>query len=86
MISSFFISIGSSILTLIIGVLPTSSGLSSEITNSLISLSGYINAVSYLFPVGALLSAVSFIVSFEVIWFIFWGSIWVWKRIPFIGK
>lgn len=86
MISTFFLSLGTSILTLIIGYLPVSTGLPTDLTTTLVSLAGYINSFSFLFPVNTLFTVVVFVLTFETIWWGFFGLLWLWKRLPFIGK
>lgn len=86
MISSFFISLGAGILGLVIGVLPLSEGLPADIESTLISIASYINVFSYIFPVGSLFSAVTVVLAFELLWWAFWGVMWIWKRIPILGR
>jgi hypothetical protein len=86
MISTFFIAIGAGLLALAGAIFPLSTGLDPNISSALISLAGFVNAFSYIFPVTTLFLAVGVILGFESLWWFFWGLIWVWKRIPFIGK
>jgi len=85
MIASFFISLGATFLGLITGVLPESN-LPTEVTTALESVASALNSFSFLIPVTAIFSVVTFVLTFEIMWFAFWGLVWVYKRLPFIGK
>jgi len=85
MITTFFINIATALFSGLLGVLPTSS-LPDEVIQALQTVATSVNAFSFLIPVGSIFSVVLFVLTFEAIWFAFWGFIWLWKRLPFVGK
>jgi len=86
MITSFFISVVAWFLSLMIAVLPVSSGLPVDLQSSLESIAASVNSFNFLFPVSTLFDVVGFTLAFEVLWWTFWGIFWLYKRLPFIGK
>lgn len=86
MISTFFITLGSSILGALVATLPTASELPTGVSDSLSFVASAINAFAYIFPVSQLFSAVGVVLAFELIWWSFFGFIWIWKRIPILGR
>jgi len=69
----------------ILSVLPTTS-LPDEVIAALQTVASSINAFSFIVPVSSIFAVVTFVLTFEVIWFSFFGFMWIWKRLPFIGK
>jgi len=77
MITGFLLSIMYGFLSFMVGLLPTTS-LPTGITDAITLIWGYINAWSYIFPVGTLLSALG-------IAFAFHGALLLWRFIHLIG-
>lgn len=86
MITSAFIYLAVGIVSLILAVFPASSGLPVEFTNAITSLTGYVGILDPLVPISTLAQAVGIILLYEATIFAFRGTIWVYQRIPFIGK
>jgi len=86
MISSFFITVGASLLAFAVSALPLATSLPTAISDSLADVGSSINAVSYLIPVGSLFGALFIVVGYEAVIWLFHAFMWVWKRIPFIGR
>jgi len=86
MITSFFISIGSYLFSGLGSLLPTSEGLPTGVSDALIYVGEAINSISYLFPVTAIFGAVLIVATYQAAIWIFYGVLWVWSKIPIIGK
>lgn len=86
MISSFFISAGSLFFGLLIAALPESTALPSGITSAFSTVVEAINGLSYLIPVSSLFTALGIVVAYEAAVWLFFAGMWIWKRIPFIGR
>jgi len=86
MISTFFIAIGGFVFTALATVLPASEGLPSGIQSALELVASSLNAIGYILPISALFTALGIIVSYEAAIWIYHGILWVWKKIPIIGR
>lgn len=76
MITGFFLSLGLSVLTFFITLLPVAA-FPSGITNAVNTIWGYINAVSFLLPVGTLVSVLA-------IAFAFHTTILLWRIVNYV--
>jgi len=85
MISSFFISLGTALLSGLVAVLPTAS-LPAAVLSAIETIGTSLNAFSFIVPVATIFAVFSFVLGFEILWFAFWGFVWIWKRLPIIGK
>ncbi len=85
MILTFLILILTSTLTFIFSFLPVSS-LPTGVSDSLNYISSALNQVTYLIPVDSLFTAIGIVVIYEASIWAFFGLMWIWKRIPFIGR
>jgi len=86
MITTFIILIGNTIFDLLLNVLPTSTALPQSLTDAINYISYSLNQVSYLIPVGHLFVALVIVLGFEAVMWGFFAFLWIWKRIPFLGK
>ncbi len=86
MISSFFIAIGAFIFTLLQAITPASTSLPSGITSALTYVGVAVNSVSFIIPVDSLFTALGIVIGYEGIMWLFHGTLWVWKKIPIIGR
>jgi len=86
MLTSFLITIASSILGVILNVFPSSPGLPEEFHNALATLTGYVGILDPLVPIQTLATALSIIFLYEFTVFSFKGLAWVYHKVPFIGK
>lgn len=86
MIITLLLTIAYQILSALTSVLPASEGLPTAVSDALAYVGTAINSVSYLIPVGSLFGALALVVTYEAAVWAFHGVMWVWKRIPFIGR
>jgi len=86
MIITALISLASVIIGLVISVFPTSTGLPTEVTAAITTLSGYVGILDPLVPISTLAQALSVILLYELTIFTFRGTLWVYSKIPFLGK
>lgn len=86
MIISFLLQSAYGFFSFLIGVLPDSTGLPQGLQDAFTLVFGAIQTVSYLIPVDSLFTALGIVVAYEVALWLFFGFLWVWKRIPFIGR
>jgi len=86
MITSAFIYLATTILSLILAVFPSSTGLPTEFTSAITTLTGYVGILDPLVPIATLSQAVGIILLYEAVIFTFRGTVWTYQRIPFIGK
>jgi len=86
MISAFFISLGAFLFSVFGSVLPASEGLPASVSSALEFVGTSVNGISYLIPVGALFGALAMVIGYEAVIWIFHGILWVWKKIPIIGR
>jgi len=85
MISSAFIALASFALSLVIAVFPTSSGFPPEFADSVSFIAGYAGMFDSLVPLATLVSAVTILLSVELIVLTFKGTKWLFGHLPFIG-
>jgi len=78
MITGFFLQIGLAFISFIVGVLPIAQ-FPPEITASIVSIGQYLNAWSYIFPVGTLLQVLAAA-------FIFHGTVAAWHFLHLIAR
>jgi len=86
MIISGFIYLATLVIGLILAVFPVSNGLPIEFTNAISTLTGYVGILDPLVPIATLAQAVAIILLYEAVIFTFRGTVWIYQRIPFIGK
>jgi len=86
MITSFFISVGGLLITALAAILPASSGLPGAVVAAFTAIGAAVNNVSFLIPVGALFAAVAIVAGYEAVIWLWHGALWVWRRIPIIGR
>jgi len=81
MISTFFLSTFNSFVGLLLGLLPTGH-LPADVATAITYFWYVVNSFSYVFPVGALLSALLVILAFDLA-MLLWKMInWIIKKIP----
>jgi len=85
MISTFFITIGSYIMTFLHAVLPASTALPEGISDALEYVGSAINSISFIIPVDALFGALVIVIGYEAAMWLFHGVLWVWHKIPILG-
>lgn len=85
MITSFILNIPAQLLSAFIGFLPIGQGIPSSWIDAVYSLWGYVNAFSFIVPVGILISCVSIAIAVEIAILGFKLFNWVITKIPFIG-
>jgi len=73
-------------LTGIVSLLPVSTGLPAGISDAFLYIINAINSMSFIIPVGALFTALGIMVAFEFGLWTFFGLLWVWRRLPFVGR
>lgn len=86
MIGAFILEGAYQLFSWIISALPDSTGLPEGFSSAVIYMFSAINSFSYIIPVGALFNAMIIVALYEGVVWTFFGILWVWKRIPFIGK
>lgn len=74
------------LLALILSLLPSSSGLPSEITNAFTQMAGYISTYSYLINVDALFGGVVAVVGFELSLLTVKGVFWLIRTVRGSGS
>jgi len=85
MITSFFITVTSSALSLLVLVLPVSS-IPSWITDAIVSVSYYVNQMTYILPISTMFTVLAFVIAYEGIMWGWQAGLWIFKKLPFIGK
>ncbi len=60
--------------------------LSTDIVSALNSVGYAINAFSYILPVSAIFNALLIVIGYEGIMWLYHATLWIWKKLPFIGK
>ena len=86
MIITFLLQVAYTFINTLLRVLPNSSGLPSGMHDALTYIIGGINSFSYIIPVAALFAALGTVVLYEAGVWGFHAVMWVWKRLPFIGR
>jgi len=86
MITSAFLYLASVTLGLILAVFPASTGLPAEFSTAISTLSGYVGILDPLVPITTLANALAIVLLYEATIFAFRGLVWVYGKIPFIGK
>jgi len=86
MIFSAFLYVATFILGLVLAVFPASSGLPTEYSTAIASLTGYVGMFDPIVPIATLAQAVGIVLFFEATIFAFRGTMWIYHKIPFIGK
>jgi len=86
MITSGLIYIASLTLSLILAIFPESTGLPTEFTDAITTISGYVGILDPLVPITTLATAVGIVLLYEATIFGFRGLVWIYARIPFLGK
>jgi len=78
MITGFFLRIGFVVLQFFVAVLPTYP-FPVGISNAIVTIGGYINAWSYIFPVSSLLAVLT-------VAMVFHGALLAWRLIHVVGR
>lgn len=86
MILSFILEGAYHIFSWLIAALPDSTGLPEGFSNALIYIFSAVNSFSFLIPVDALFNSMIIVALYEGVIWTFFGILWVWKRIPWLGK
>jgi len=86
MIIDAFIFIVTNLLSVVLALFPTSTGLPTEFSNALTTLSGYVGILDPLVPIATLAQCLSIILLYEATLLSFKGTAWLYHKIPFIGK
>lgn len=86
MIISFLLTAADGFFSWILGILPDSEGLPEGISDAFELIFAALNAMSFIIPVSSLFTAITIVVSYELVMWAFFAFLWVWKRIPFLGK
>lgn len=63
-----------------IGTLP------SQFSDALNTVVYAVNGLSYLLPIGDIVTCLKIVVAYELIVWGYYGVLWLWKRVPFIGR
>jgi len=82
MITSFLLNIGSSFVSFLIGLLPSSSGVPTEWTSAVYTIWSDINAFSFIVPVDTLLQVLILALTFHFAIFLYHLTMWVIRKIP----
>jgi len=85
MILTFLINFASVAINGMANLLPVG-GLPTWIGSALVAVASGLNAWSYLFPVNTILTVLTFVVLYETLVWGWHGVLWLWKKLPFIGK
>lgn len=86
MISTFFIMLGSIIFQILLGVLPAGTALPTQVSDALTYVMTALNSLTYILPVANIFYALFIIIAYEAVMWGFHAVVWVWKRIPIIGR
>lgn len=86
MIGSFILEGAYQFFSWIISALPDSTGLPEGFSAALTYIFSAINAFSFIIPVDALFNSMIIVALYEGVVWTFFGILWVWKRVPFLGK
>lgn len=78
MITGFFLRIGFIVLNFVVGLLPVIA-FPTAITSAVVAVAGYINAWSYIFPVGTLFTVLTLAMIFHI-------AVIVWKYAHLVGR
>jgi len=81
MISTFFLTIFYSLVSLLVGFLP-SGVLPSQITSAFAYFIGIANSFSYVIPMDTLLQVVVLALAYDGVLFIWWFINWIIRKIP----
>lgn len=65
MISAFFSSIWTNIISILIDILPTSSGIPSNVQTALTTFFGYVNGLNYILPIDTMLIILGLYITYE---------------------
>jgi len=85
MITTFFLTIATGVLNLIISIFPTSEGLPVEVTNAVTQFGGYVGILGAILPIGTLATVLGLIIAVELGIFGFKGFKWIFSHVPFVG-
>lgn len=86
MITTFFLLFANYVISTIVSVLPSSSGLPADVQTSLVTFGGYVGILDPILPVSTMATVFGLVIAFELAIFAFKGIRWVVGYIPFIGK
>lgn len=86
MIIDTIIYIVASLLSIILAIFPTSAGLPAEFSSALTTLSGYVGILDPLVPIATLAQCLSIILLYEATLIAFKATVWLYHKVPFIGK
>jgi len=86
MITSGIIYLASITLGLILAVFPNSNGLPAEFETAVTTIASYVGILDPLVPITTLASAFAIVLLFEATIFAFRGIVWIYARVPFLGK
>jgi len=70
MIAIFFNSVLNEILNLLASILPSSSGLPSNVQTGITTFLNYLNGINYVFPVDSILTIMGLFITFEIALFL----------------
>jgi len=85
MIPNAIIQIAYSVLSWLIGILPTSTGFPQQAHDAMAGLGGYLTMWSPILPIATLLTCLGIVFGVEIGIFSFKGIKWIISHIPFIG-
>jgi len=85
MILDVIFSLGYILLSLVIQILPESTGFPAEVNTAVTSLGGYVGILDPIFPISTLATVVGLVFSTELAIFMFKNSKWIIGHIPWVG-
>lgn len=86
MIISFLLESAYLLFGWVLDLLPESTGLPEGVESAFDTVFSAMNSISYIFPVDTAFTVVGIVIGYELIIWSFFAFMWVWKRIPFLGK
>jgi len=85
MITTSFIYLASYLISLIVGIFPSSAGFPSEVINAVSSLSGYVGMMNPLIPIPTIVQIIGLVITLELSIFGFKTFKWILSHVPLVG-
>lgn len=85
MITTGFVYLGATILSLIVAILPTSTGFPAELSSAFVTMGGYVQILDTILPVSTLATVLGILISVDLAIFGFKTFKWLISHLPFVG-